>query len=297
MQVSLCLWRTLRECTRMSVPDHPPSARTHTFRQNGIVIELERIASPAELGTSWSQRVELQLNPHARIHWPPAWAPLAPVLEPAMEQWSTFCRESSDVRFLKKHLPLIHIISTCSFVLAVVLFVTGFAHNCRPLYMTGLPILICGFFVPFALGASKQWSSFKNIMREVIQLAETVGQIGEPYGFKVVPGGSRVAESTTKMTPAGWGLYLWLDLSLLTSRRIDIDKLPTISHHVVDDDSEEQPMCPICMCDFEENDLLRELPCSHRYHVLCIDQWLHGHDVCPLCKQDFRCTLDEVLTE
>jgi hypothetical protein len=235
----------------------------------------------------------LQLNPNAQIHWPQAWAAFAPNLEPATEQWSKLCRDSSDVRFLKTHLPILHIISTCCFLLSSVLFPAGFVQNSGPLLLTGLTVLICGSVGPIALGASKQRSGFKNIMREVIQLAETVSQIGEPYGFKVVPGGSRVAESTTKMTPAGWGLHLWLDLSLLTRRRVDIEKLPTMSHHVLDDNEEEQPMCAICMSGYEDNDLLRELPCSHRYHVLCIDRWLHDHDVCPMCKQNFRCTSDK----
>eukprot|EP00746_Dinoflagellata_sp_MGD_P137187 gnl/MRDRNA2_/MRDRNA2_71013_c0_seq1.p1 gnl/MRDRNA2_/MRDRNA2_71013_c0~~gnl/MRDRNA2_/MRDRNA2_71013_c0_seq1.p1 ORF type:complete len:203 (-),score=19.68 gnl/MRDRNA2_/MRDRNA2_71013_c0_seq1:261-836(-) len=154
--------------------------------------------------------------------------------------------------------------------------------------MAGLTVLIFGFVGPIALGASRQWSSFKNIMREVSQLSDKVSQIAEPYGFKVVPGGSRATESSTKMTaPSGWGFYLWLDLSLQTSRRIDIEKLTTTSHHVLDDNSEEQPMCAICIGEFEENDVLRELPCGHRYHVLCIDKWLHGHDVCPMSNRTF----------
>jgi len=32
--------------------------------------------------------------------------------------------------------------------------------------------------------------------------------------------------------------------------------------------------CPICLCEFEDGDLLRILYSKHYYHKLCIDQWL-----------------------
>lgn len=32
--------------------------------------------------------------------------------------------------------------------------------------------------------------------------------------------------------------------------------------------------CSVCFEDYEGGDLMRILPCSHRYHVHCIDQWL-----------------------
>eukprot|EP01065_Artemidia_motanka_P015747 TRINITY_DN19479_c0_g1_i1.p1 TRINITY_DN19479_c0_g1~~TRINITY_DN19479_c0_g1_i1.p1 ORF type:complete len:322 (+),score=52.91 TRINITY_DN19479_c0_g1_i1:73-1038(+) len=45
--------------------------------------------------------------------------------------------------------------------------------------------------------------------------------------------------------------------------------------------------CLICHCGFEGGDVLRVLPCSHRYHVDCIDTWLQrqAHS-CPLCETD-----------
>ena len=32
--------------------------------------------------------------------------------------------------------------------------------------------------------------------------------------------------------------------------------------------------CVVCMSDYEAGDKLRVMPCSHEYHVECIDQWL-----------------------
>jgi len=49
---------------------------------------------------------------------------------------------------------------------------------------------------------------------------------------------------------------------------------------------EEQSCCAICISDFAEGDLLRVLPCMHRYHQECADRWLAANRTCPLCKDD-----------
>lgn len=36
----------------------------------------------------------------------------------------------------------------------------------------------------------------------------------------------------------------------------------------------EQTSCVICICDFEQRQLLRVLPCSHEFHAKCVDKWL-----------------------
>ncbi|KAJ2217079.1 hypothetical protein EV179_000846 [Coemansia sp. RSA 487] len=47
--------------------------------------------------------------------------------------------------------------------------------------------------------------------------------------------------------------------------------------------------CPICLEEFEAGEQLRELPCFHRYHVICIDTWLVSRSTCcPYCKLDIR---------
>jgi uncharacterized Zn finger protein (UPF0148 family) len=49
-----------------------------------------------------------------------------------------------------------------------------------------------------------------------------------------------------------------------------------------------QLTCPICLDDFESGEELRLLPCQHRYHTTCIDQWLLDiSPLCPMCKTDY----------
>ncbi|MFS7995199.1 putative transcription factor C2H2 family [Helianthus anomalus] len=52
-------------------------------------------------------------------------------------------------------------------------------------------------------------------------------------------------------------------------------------------EDEDEPMCAVCLCEFEEGDELRTLPeCMHSFHVPCIDMWLYSHRSCPICRLD-----------
>lgn len=48
----------------------------------------------------------------------------------------------------------------------------------------------------------------------------------------------------------------------------------------------EHMKCMVCMEEFSEGEALRSLPCLHRYHQRCIDQWLCRNAECPICKQN-----------
>lgn len=57
-----------------------------------------------------------------------------------------------------------------------------------------------------------------------------------------------------------------------------------------DESTQETPLytCSICMGTYDEGEMLRLLPCLHRYHQECIDPWLLQNSLCPLCNQDVR---------
>lgn len=49
---------------------------------------------------------------------------------------------------------------------------------------------------------------------------------------------------------------------------------------------DNRDMCAICLMDYVEEEMLRELPCGHRFHVQCVDQWFRSASSlsCPMCK-------------
>lgn len=51
-------------------------------------------------------------------------------------------------------------------------------------------------------------------------------------------------------------------------------------------EEEEQELCVICQCPFQEGDDLRRLPCMHRFHAECIARGLQYSSCCPVCKYD-----------
>lgn len=50
-------------------------------------------------------------------------------------------------------------------------------------------------------------------------------------------------------------------------------------------DDPDAPQCSVCIADFEEGEMLRQLPCMHVFHQSCIDPWMTSHSTCPNCRQ------------
>jgi len=71
------------------------------------------------------------------------------------------------------------------------------------------------------------------------------------------------------------------DLSKSTDRLLTNESDELIAENV--DDSR---VCVICLDEYMPGERIRLLPCVHRFHVDCIDQWLKKHTTCPLCKLD-----------
>ncbi len=43
--------------------------------------------------------------------------------------------------------------------------------------------------------------------------------------------------------------------------------------------------CCVCLCRFEANEEVSQLPCKHFFHRGCLDKWFDNkHTTCPLCR-------------
>jgi len=62
-----------------------------------------------------------------------------------------------------------------------------------------------------------------------------------------------------------------------------LDNLP-ISKYEGQELPSSQTTCAVCMQDFEQDEELRSLHCSHYFHKECIDKWLAVGTNCPVCK-------------
>ncbi len=53
------------------------------------------------------------------------------------------------------------------------------------------------------------------------------------------------------------------------------------------DASEEERSCSICLDALQDKEVVKTLPCLHHFHASCIEEWLRreGQKVsCPVCK-------------
>ncbi|CAD8072580.1 unnamed protein product [Paramecium sonneborni] len=69
-------------------------------------------------------------------------------------------------------------------------------------------------------------------------------------------------------------------INLLPVRQISME---FINQHQNDDNLIK---CMICLEDYQENQIVRTMPCWHYFHQECIDKWLHKSTLCPICKTD-----------
>lgn len=77
-------------------------------------------------------------------------------------------------------------------------------------------------------------------------------------------------------------------------KRPNVDRQSLLMNLVSDDtkcltneDIELEDECVICLEPFSENDIIRELGCSHFFHVECINDWETKSNTCPCCRETF----------
>ncbi|KAI3675750.1 hypothetical protein L1987_85343 [Smallanthus sonchifolius] len=73
-------------------------------------------------------------------------------------------------------------------------------------------------------------------------------------------------------------------------------KLPTWKYNETESDIEHGKAiadtsiteCCICLAKYKEKEDMRQLNCSHIFHMKCVDEWLKIVSCCPLCKQELE---------
>eukprot|EP00873_Tetraselmis_striata_P037621 jgi/Tetstr1/457885/TSEL_044404.t1 len=78
-----------------------------------------------------------------------------------------------------------------------------------------------------------------------------------------------------------------------------VSRLPTSSIKLSElepDAGGEEPMCTICLCEYEEGEKVTWLPCSHSYHTECVTSWLKSSLTCPICKDNVKRSLLKTLS-
>ncbi|PIO76761.1 zinc finger, C3HC4 type [Teladorsagia circumcincta] len=68
----------------------------------------------------------------------------------------------------------------------------------------------------------------------------------------------------------------------------DIEKCTEKMNFIKDVEVPENEIerCTVCLCEFETGEEVRNLRCTHIFHVNCIDKWLVYNKKCPVCRLD-----------
>ncbi len=66
---------------------------------------------------------------------------------------------------------------------------------------------------------------------------------------------------------------------------------------VPDVNDEQIDKCTICLCEFEDNEQVRRLPCMHLFHIDCVDPWLTTNKRCPICRIDIETKVSSANTD
>ncbi|XP_061093874.1 E3 ubiquitin-protein ligase RNF6 [Conger conger] len=69
-----------------------------------------------------------------------------------------------------------------------------------------------------------------------------------------------------------------------------IDDLSTRTYGQASLEGELGRTCSVCINEYTQGNKLRQLPCTHEFHIHCIDRWLSQNNTCPICRQPILAT-------
>jgi len=197
----------------------------------------------------------------------------------AFAPWITYVSESQHVKTV--NFSIIDEKMLIVWLAPVLLFLLGACFTAFTLLLHTVAGVILASFMGFGVYKTVQArSAFQHIANEVSELANRLQKALEPDSAKVYP--------ICVQGGCFGSCHFFLDITVPVWNR-SVDKR-TIAEAQQDD----VELCPICLEEFQESQLIRVLPCSHRYHAACADGWLRNSILCPLCKcatgGDTRCT-------
>ncbi|CAH2037786.1 unnamed protein product [Thlaspi arvense] len=65
--------------------------------------------------------------------------------------------------------------------------------------------------------------------------------------------------------------------------KASVESMPRV---VIGEDKERGGSCAICLEEWSEGDVAAEMPCKHKFHSKCVEEWLGVHATCPLCRYE-----------
>merc|ERR1712217_84342 len=63
-----------------------------------------------------------------------------------------------------------------------------------------------------------------------------------------------------------------------------VDRMTSVIEYKCSGIADDDEVCQICRDTYSDGDILRLLPCLHRFHIACVEKWLVLSGVCPVCK-------------
>ncbi|XP_027337633.1 probable E3 ubiquitin-protein ligase XERICO [Abrus precatorius] len=125
-----------------------------------------------------------------------------------------------------------------------------------------LPVLVMNTVLSVAL--------LKNIFRSLLQV--------------VVGSGNNTPSTSSYSSSIGQESYE--DDEGSRERRVSITQYKSLCHNKSNiGTSIAMAECCVCLCGFEANHEVSQLPCKHFFHRGCLDKWFDNkHTTCPLCR-------------